>query len=168
MATPIILPAYRVRVWRGIPTGAAPDNYVMCGLVTSGLQQTKQTNTAIIPDCDFPELASSVKRTVISKDVTMSGEGYYEPDLRTEIQEAFDSQVSEVWSFEFAEDTVPTAESIGYYTGLWHFTTFGLAAAQGEYVRSEMAWEADGPIEWVPVVAVGLRTRDRELIEQVA
>jgi len=152
MAQPAILEAFRVKVWRGIPGGTAPAAYVLCGLVTSGLQQTKQTNTAVIPDCDTPELASSVKRTVISKDVTMSGEGYYEPNLRTEIQEAFDSQVSEVWSFEFMEGVPPITESVGYYTGNWVFTTFGISAAQGEYVRAEMAWEADGPITWVPAV----------------
>lgn len=147
MATANTLESHRVRIWRGIPGAAAPA-FLVCALVTRGLQQTKQTNTAVIPDCADPAAVAPVKRTVLSKDCTMSGEGYYEPDIRDDLQTAYDDKLSLPWSFEFLAGTPPLAVSVGWYTGNWFLTTLGFAAAQGEYVRSELAWEADGAITW--------------------
>jgi len=150
MAQPNILQSYKAKVWRGLPTDTSPPGFFICGLVTKGLQQTKQTNTAVIPDCDDPDIPSSVRRTTISKDVTMSGEGFFEPDLFSEIQAAYDSNTSLAWSFELLAGTPAVPEAVGWFTGNWVFSTFNITAEQGDFVRAEMAWEADGEIVFTP------------------
>jgi hypothetical protein len=86
MAQAGVVDARLVRVWRGVPGGSgSPAPFIICALVTKGFNQTKNTNTAIIPDCNDPTVVAPVKRTPMSIDATISGEGYYEPGRRGDL-----------------------------------------------------------------------------------
>jgi hypothetical protein len=148
MAQAKVLDARMVRVWRGTPT-ATPDanNKIICALTTRAFNQTKQSNTAVIPDCADPTVVAPVKRTILSKDATITGTGYYEPNLRDDIQTWFDSSTSKLFSFQ-----LPQGESIagdaGWYSGNFFLTTWNITAEEGNFVQAEMTWEADGPWSW--------------------
>jgi hypothetical protein len=144
MAQAGVIDARLVRVWHGAAPGGA--SILVCALTTKGFQQTKNTNTAVIPDCDDPTVVAPVKRTPISKDATISGDGYYEPVHRGDLQAAFDDDTSESWAFE-----LPDPADGGYYSGKFFLTTLNTTADEGNYVRASMTWEADGPVAWTDV-----------------
>ena len=141
MAQAITVDARNVKVWKGVPPGGT----LVCALITRAFNQTKQTNTFVVPDCTDPTIVAPLKRAVISKDSAISGNGAYEPDKRGMIQTEFDDDGSSIWSFQIPA----TAPDGGYYTGKFFLTTHNITAEEGNLVQSEMAWEADGPVAWV-------------------
>lgn len=78
----------------------------------------------------------------------MTGEGFYDPDMRQDIQDLYDLDASQTMSFEIKSDP-PSAGTDGYYTGKWFFTELGINAEFGQFGRSNMTFEADGEITWV-------------------
>jgi hypothetical protein len=143
MAQAITVDARLVKVWKGVPSGGGST--LVCALVTRAFNQTKQSNTAVIPDCADPTVVAPVKRTILSKDATITGTGYYEPDKRNVLQTDFDDEVSHNWAFEIPA----AAPNGGYYMGKFFLNTFNITAEEGNFVQAEMTWEADGPVSWV-------------------
>lgn len=143
MAQAITVDARKVKVWQGV--AHAGGAVAVCALITRAFNQSKQTNTFVVPDCTDPTIVAPVKRAVISKDTNISGNGAYEPNRRAALQLEFEDDGSSTWSFEIPA----TAPDGGYYTGKFFLTTYNITAEEGNLVQSEMAWEADGPVTWV-------------------
>lgn len=150
MAQAKVVDARLVRIWLSSPPGqtTVPASVLICALVTKGFNQTKNMNTAVIPDCDDPTVVAPVKRTPISVDATISGEGYYEPGHRTQLQALFDSSVSTLVYFEISNGEA-SAGTAGYYFGKFFLTAFNITGDEGQYVRCSMTWEVDGDWNWV-------------------
>jgi hypothetical protein len=167
MAQAGVIDARLVRVWHGAAPGGA--SILVCALTTKGFQQTKNTNTAVIPDCDDPTVVAPVKRTPISKDATISGDGYYEPVHRAAIQAMFDSSVSTLVYFEISNGEAAVGQA-GYYSGKFFLTTFNITADEGNYVRSAMTWEVDGAWAWTaaPFAVVAMVEGDAQAMAEAA
>ena len=148
MAQAFVLDARKVRIWLGA-TIAAPST-LLCALITKGFNQSKQSNTFVVPDCADPTIVAPVKRAMLSKDANIAGAGSYEPDKRGTIQTLFDASVSSSVSFELPNGEAPAVNS-GYYTGKFFLTTWNITAEEGNLVQAEMTFEADGPWSWVAV-----------------
>lgn len=133
----------KVRIWLGVAHAGGAT--MVCAIITRGFNQSKQSNTFVVPDCADPLVVAPVKRAIISKDTNLSGNGAYEPDKRGLLQVEFERSDSQVWSYELPY----TAPNGGYYTGKAFMTTFNITAEEGNLVQAEMAWEADGPWTWV-------------------
>jgi len=148
MAQAFTLDSRRVRIWLGA-TIAAPS-VLICALTTRGFNQSKQSNTFVVPDCTDPTIVAPVKRAIMSKDATINGNGSYEPNKRSQLQALFDSATSSSVSYELPEGDAPAVNS-GYYTGKFFLTTWNITAEEGNLVQAELAFEADGPWAWVAI-----------------
>jgi hypothetical protein len=74
MTQATVVDSRKVFIWLGAhPVAPAVK---ICAMTTRGFNQTKDTNTAVIPDCDDPTVVAPVKRTVLSKDAEITGTGY--------------------------------------------------------------------------------------------
>lgn len=148
MSQALTLDARRVRVWIGA-TIATPSKLI-CALTTRSFNQSKQSNTFVVPDCADPTIVAPVKRSIISKDATINGNGVYEPTRRADLQTLFDAAASSPISFELPQGEAPSGNG-GYYTGNFFLTTWNITAEEGNLVQAELAFEADGPWSWVSV-----------------
>jgi hypothetical protein len=147
MVQAIVVDARYTRIWLGTAPAAVgpPPAVKVCAMDRKAINQALGTNTAVIPDCDNPVAVVPVKRTAISKDTTISGTGFYEPDLRAPLQAFFDAAVAGDVCFEIME---PTGDA-GYYGGKFFLTTFNIVGNNDDgYVTCELTWEADGPAPW--------------------
>ena len=143
MAQATTVDARKVKVWLGAAHGGGST--LICALITRGFNQSKQSNTFVVPDCTDPTIVAPVKRAIMSKDATITGAGQYEPDKRAALQAELEDDASNTWSFEIPA----TAPLGGYYTGKFFLTAMNIMAEEGNLVTEEMTWEADGPWTWV-------------------
>lgn len=148
MAQALTLDARLVRIWIGA-TIATPSKLI-CAMTTRGFNQSKQSNTFVVPDCADPTVVAPVKRAVISKDATINGNGTYEPSRRADLQTLFDASASSPISFELPAGEAGTGNG-GYYTGKFFLNTWNITAEEGNLVQAELGFEADGPWSWVAV-----------------
>jgi hypothetical protein len=139
------------RIWinataPGVPAAAKK----FCAINSRAFNQSLATGTAIIPDCADVAKVSVIKRTAISKDWAITGSGYFELELRDELQAIMDNGVSVDVVFEIMNDgTTSGAANDGYYHGRAFLETFNLVANNTDsYMTVDINFTADGVATW--------------------
>lgn len=137
----------------GIPAVAAPPIPAaskFCAINSKAFNQSLATGTAVVPDCDDPLKVSIIKRTAVSKDWAITGSGYFELAMRSDLQAIMDSAISIGVVFEIKDESGVFAE--GYYAGKAFLTTFNLIANNTDsYMTVDVNFEADGEAIWTDV-----------------
>jgi hypothetical protein len=130
------------------PVAGVPAATKFCAINSKALNQSLATGTAIVPDCADPLKVSVIKRTAVSKDWSITGNGYFELTMRNEIQAAMNNGVSIPIVFEIVDDLIPPVNS-GYYAGNAFLETFNIIANNTDsYITVDVSFAADGPITW--------------------
>lgn len=126
-------------------TFAAP-----CGLTSRGINFSKATNDATVPDCDDPEAPSWQERSVVSLSGTISGSGVLALEAMPTWREFFFSTDSRNVRVKL---DAPLADNGGYFEGAFHCTTFNVTGNVGEKIQVEIELQNDGEVVWVDAAA---------------
>lgn len=132
------------------PAPATPAPQKLCAINSKAFNQSVTTGTALVPDCDDVTKVSFLKRTPISKDWSITGNGYVEMTMRAALQTILDGAVSVPIVFEINDpETAPTPATDGYYAGRGFLETFNIIANNGDsYITVDLNFTADGPAIW--------------------
>src|SRR5262245_47849218 len=118
MAFPITAPGTKLIIKLG--DGGAPEVFTKpCGITTTGINFTKNTNDTNVPDCDDPEAPSWLQRGVVSMQAEVSGNGTLAMENLDDWQDFLDSTTSrnaQIWI------DVPAASHGGHWDGKFHLT----------------------------------------------
>lgn len=126
------------------PLGVPPATK-FCAINAKAFNQSLATGTAIVPDCDDPLAVAIIKRTAISKDWSITGNGYFELSMRKDLQDIMNGGASVPVVFELLDDNIPPANS-GYYKGKAFLETFNIVANNTDsYITVDVSFAADGP-----------------------
>lgn len=147
MAKPITAASSKMIVKIG--NGATPTEVFAapCGMTTKGLNFTKNTNEVNVPDCDDPDAAAWIERSVVSMSAEISESGILAMEALSIWQDYLDSTLSR--NVQVILD-LTTAEHGGQWEGKFLLTGFNVTAEQGNKVQAEVTMQSDGPVVWVP------------------
>src|SRR5262245_2808418 len=84
-----------VNIWIGVP----PSGIHLCKLTTRGFNQSKEMVEEAFPDCDDPSI-TVLRSSVVSKAATIIVGGLLEPERRAALQNAYDNDNSQIYSFQ--------------------------------------------------------------------
>jgi hypothetical protein len=133
------------------PVGGVPAATKFCAINSRAFNQTLATGTAIVPDCVDPVKVSIIKRTAVSKDWSITGNGYFELSMRDTLQKIMDNGVSVGVVFEIVDDLIPPVNS-GYYAGKAFLETYNILANNTDsYITVDISFAADGAATWTSV-----------------
>lgn len=118
-----------------------------CGLTERSVSFTKETNDTTTPDCDNEDQAGFVERDVVSKSVTISGEGVMARESIARWRAAWDSDLPTNVRVDVAGTA---AQGGGSYTGLFHLTSFEIGATRGERVTVSIEMSSTGAFPFTP------------------
>ena len=156
MALAVLTDPRFARIWinataPGIPAtavGGVPAASKFCAINSKAFNQSLATGTAVVPDCADPKKVSLIKRIAISKDWSITGAGYFEMSMRSDLQAVMDSAVSIGIVFEVLDDATPPANA-GYYAGKAYLETFNIIANNTDsFITVDVTFAADGPAIW--------------------
>lgn len=150
MALAEVVPGRLTRIWLGTaPKTGTPNDpaaILICAFITKSFNQSKATNTQVVPDCDDPFAVGPVKRTVVSLDRQVTGTALFEHAHRDEVQAFYDLDDSAPIVFQ-----IPKGEDLddgGFYSGNFFMTTLTHNANTGEMVQWDITWDVDGDVSW--------------------
>jgi predicted secreted protein len=126
--------------------GATPEVFAApCGMTTKGINFTKATNEVNVPDCDDPDAAAWIERSVVSMSAEISENGILAMEALDDWQSFLDSTISrnvQVWL------DVPAVDHGGHWNGKFLLTGFNVTAEQGNKVQAAVTMQSDGPVTW--------------------
>ncbi|TGD96475.1 phage tail tube protein [Methylobacterium nonmethylotrophicum] len=142
MTQPATLPFSAIAVKLESPTTA--DTFeAPCGLTERAVQFTKETNSAVVPDCANEDAAPFVERVAVSKSVAVSGKGVMARQSIARWRAAFEADAPVKARVEVAGTA---AEGGGHWDGLFHLTSFEVGAVRGERCSVAVAMQSTGPV----------------------
>lgn len=152
MALAKVVDSRWVRIWINATAPDTPSGTAeaLCAMITKSLEQTKDSTTTIIPDCDDPTNIGSMTRAMVSKDWRITGTLLYEQASRSKLQALMNATTSSNMVFEIVD---PDGALDGYYAGKAFMTQFNINAPQDEFVQDDVIFEADGLIAWTTAAA---------------
>jgi predicted secreted protein len=144
MAKPVTLPFSKLLILVG--DGASPEVFASpCGLTSKGFDLTATSNGIEVPDCDDPDAPAWTDRVVKALSGTVSGSGI----LATESFEIWQD-----WALGGLPKNVRIKldyPGLGYYSGSFILSKFGLKAALGDKVQVDVTLDSDGEITFTTV-----------------
>lgn len=140
MAYADVVDSRLVRIWINTTTKAGGTK--LCAMTTKNFNQTKETNDQPVPYCTDPTQPAVIRRTVVSRDVEITGSGLYTHQERAVLQALYDLNIPKGVVFELprSQDGTPG----GYYSGNYHLTEFNIVANEADFVEAELTWMIDG------------------------
>lgn len=149
MAQATTVPFSAVKVM--LESETTPDTFVApCGLTQRGIQFSKETNDTTSIDCDNEDAAAFVDRDVVSKSVTISGEGVLARESIARWRAAFESDDPTKARVVL---TGPAADGGGTWEGLFHLTSFEVGATRGERATVTIEMQSSGAVPFTPTPA---------------
>lgn len=145
MALATTVPFKNFKVLLG--NGATPEVFTApCGLTSTGLALSKDTNSTVVPDCTDPDAAAWVERDVVSLSAAISGSGVLATESLATWEAAFIT--TNAVNVRIQVDVVTVG---GYWAGAFHLTRFEPGGTRGNRASVTIAMESDGTVTWVPV-----------------
>ena len=121
-----------------------------CGLKERALTLTKETGETVVPDCDDEDAAPFVERDLVSRSANISGSGVMARQSIARWRAAYDSNDPVKVRVQLAGNL---AAGGGYWTGLFHLTSFKLGAMWKEKCTVEVEMESTGTVLWTAAAA---------------
>lgn len=115
-----------------------------CGLTSKGFNQTANTQTTVVPDCDDPDAPAYEEKAVDSIGAEISGSGVMATEAFTTWQDWFDS--ADVKACRI----YPKGSGNGYYAGNFLLTAFNMTVDRGQKVQVSVTMQNDGQYTWTP------------------
>ncbi|NNM75058.1 phage tail tube protein [Enterovirga aerilata] len=126
----------------------SPATYVApCGFTERSVRFTKEVNDVNVPSCDDEDAASWVERDIVSKSVTVSGNGVMSLEA--------EPRWLAVWQSDLPfnvriEKSGNLAAGGGYWLGKFHLTSMEEGAVKGNRVTKSIEMVSTGAVVWTP------------------
>lgn len=144
MAKPTTLPFSKFLLLIG--DGASPEVFAApCGFTSKNFDVAASSNGIEVPDCDDPDAPAWTERVVKALSASGGGSGIMAKESFT------------LWN-EWALSGLPgnvrvklDEPGMGYYSGSFILSKFGLKASLGDKVQVDIGLESDGQVIWTTV-----------------
>lgn len=145
MAFPTTVPGSKLLIEIG--DGATPTEVFdqPCALNSKGINFTAAANEQNVPDCDDPDAAMWIARTVTTLSAEVAGSGILALESYEIWREWF---ASALFRNAHVKVDVPAPDG-GYYSGRFILSNFNTTGNQGELSQVEVTMQSDGPVLWV-------------------
>ena len=142
MAEASTIPFSGVRVM--LESATTPNTFVApCGLTQRSVTFSKETTDSVVPDCTDEDAAAWPQRDVVSKSVSISGEGVLARESLPRWRAAWESDEPVKARVELSGTA---AQGGGAWTGLFHLTSKAFDATKGERCKLQVEMQSTGAV----------------------
>jgi hypothetical protein len=132
--------------------GGSPETFVaICGIQTTGFNDTAQTASKAIRDCTAPALPPEQKVTVTSRGRQLTGSGLYNTAQIAFINTLLaDPRNYELVLLDISDPTIPAGTELGTWAGPGVATAVNLATTENSDATISITIESNGVWTYTP------------------
>lgn len=132
--------------------GNDPEAFIaICGIQTTGFNDTAQTATKAVRDCTSPALPPEQKVTVISRGRQLTGSGLYNTAQTAFINTLLaDPRNYELVLLDISDPTIPGGTELGTWAGPGVATAVNLATTDNSDATISITIESNGAWTYTP------------------
>lgn len=120
-----------------------------CGFETLTMTVNVETNNTNVPDCEDPDLSAWLETDVVSKQMTLEGEGLLDKDAMQMWQDWWLNGGEEPRQVRFFRD-VSSADGGGYFQAPAQITAYSETGSRGARWRVSVTLALNGKPVWTP------------------